>query len=201
MPLFPRLLLVSILFSGFASAATTAVSLETDYTGAPAFSINTSDTEVRDLSNLSGLTPGQSIQVEFTPSAPAFWEGFFHYPAGELTVTWTATVEINIDGNIFSFTDTWTLGPQIVPESGPGGVYGYQFGADPESHAFVVPWGTDLSDVTITLRDLTSISSGYFTWSTMSLDGTLTTSSVPEPSAMVLSLILPAALLLRRRRK
>jgi hypothetical protein len=201
MPPISRLLLVSILPCGLSQAASTAVSLETAYSGAATFSINTSDSATRNLGDLTGLTPGQSIQVEFAQSDPVFWEGYFYYPAGELTLTWTATVEVNIDGNIFSFTDTWTLGPQTVEDGGPAGVYGFQFGPEAGSHAFVVPWGTDLSDITITLRDLTSIEGGYLTDSSMAISGTLTTSSVPEPSAALFSILLPAALLLRRRRK
>jgi hypothetical protein len=204
--LHPRFLSAALLailpFSGLSQAASIATGpMETSYSGSGTPSINTSTTVARDLSNLSGLTPGQSIQIEFTQTDPVAWEGYFFYPAGELQLTWTATVEINVDGNIFTYTDTWTLGPATVPEGGPSGVYGFQLGSEPVPRWFVVPWGTDLSNVTVTLRDLTSISAGYFDESSMSLSGILTTSTVPEPSAILLTAIFPAALLIRRRRK
>lgn len=194
-------LLVLLALSSFAQGATVATGiLETEYDGPGVTSINTSTSVTRNMSDLTGLTPGQSIVVEFTPDAPVFWEGFLRYPAGELQLTWQATVEINVDGNILTYIDTWTLGPSIVPEAGPSGVFGEQLGPDRARQWLVVPWGTDLSDITVTLRDLTSISGGIYEESSMSLSGTLRTGTVPEPSVILFCLAFPAALLLRRRR-
>lgn len=197
-----RFFLVSLLFSSFAHAASvTTGNLQTSYSGPGATSINASTLVTRDLSDLTGLTPGESIRVEFTQDAPVFWEGHFFYPAGELEMTWTATVEINLGGYLLSYTDTWTLGPSTVPDGGPTGVYGYRVGSDPVTRWIEVPWGTDLGEVTVTLRDLSSIDGGVFDESSMSLSGTLTTSTVPEPSVALLATLFPATLLLRRRRK
>ncbi|WP_367873231.1 hypothetical protein [Luteolibacter sp. Populi] len=199
-PLRFPIFLVTLL-AGFAQAATTLVGLETDYTGPPSTSINTSVSQSRNLSNLAGLTPGQTIQLQFIPDDPMTWDGSLFYPAGDLLLTWTGIIEISVGGHLLTYTDTWSLEALNAPEGGPGGVFGYDVpGPAPVLRTLDLPWGTDLSNVTITLRDLSTFSGGDFHASSLQLSGTLRTVSVPEPSAILLSIILPAVMLGRRRR-
>lgn len=187
--------------TGLSQAASTLFSLQTDYSGPPAPAINTSDTQSRNLSNLSDLTPGQTIQLQFIPDGPVEWSGSLFYPAGDLDLTRTATIDITVGGYTLSYTDTWNLIAEDAPESGPGGVFGFEMPGPPAAmHVLDVPWGTDLSNITITLRDLSTFSGGDFGTSSMSLSGTLRTISVPEPSAFLMAGLLPAVLLLQRRR-
>jgi hypothetical protein len=199
----PRALLVLFtVLTGFSQAASVASgSLATDHTGPSTTSINTSDTNAVDLSDLSGLTPGQSIQISFTPNNPIAWEGSFFYNDGQLEIDWRAQIEISVGGETLLYTDLWEF-------SGPatGGipfVGGSNTGPAPVTHWFVVPWGTDLSSVSITLRDLSSISGpgAGFLDSQMAIAGTLTTTTVPEPSMVLLCGLAPVMLMGRRRKR
>lgn len=201
----PRPLLALLLLSGAASAASVVTGpLATDYAGpAGALSINTSDTNTVDLSDLTGLTPGQSIQIAFTPDSAMAWDGLFTYNDGTLEINWRAQVEISVGGETLLYTDLWTFGPAPAL-GGDGGVQGSLPAPYPMTRWFVVPWGTDLSEVTITLRDLSSINGSNgagFTDSEMRLSGTLTTSTVPEPSTALMAALVPAAFAVRRRRR
>ncbi|RYD65869.1 MAG: hypothetical protein EOP83_06405 [Verrucomicrobiaceae bacterium] len=200
---YPLRFSLALLFAltGLSQAATTVFSLETDYTGPLTPAINTTFTQNRNLSNVSGLTPGESIQIQFIPDNPMAWAGSLYYPAGDLELTWTATIEISVDGHLLSYTDTWSLVALGAPEGGPGGVHSsYNPGPPLMMHTLDVPWGTDLSNISITLRDLSTFSGGNFGTSSMLLTGTLRTVTVPEPSALLMAGLLPATLLLRRRR-
>ena len=195
-------LAVLVALTGLSEAATTLLSLETNHSGSMIPVINTTASQTRDLSDLSGLTPGQAIQIQFIPDNPIAWSGSLYYPAGNLELTWTATIEISVDGHILSYTDTWTLIAPNAPESGTGGVHSaYNPGPPTTLHTLNVPWGTDLSNITITLKDLSTFSGGNFGSSSMLLTGNLQTVTIPELSALLMSGLLPATLLLRRRRQ
>jgi len=197
---FPFALL--LVLTELSQAATTVFSLESEYSGPQTSAINTTFTQTRNLSNLTGLTPGQSVQIQFIPDNPIAWSGSLYYPAGDLELTWTATIEISVDGHLLSYTDTWNLVAAGAPESGLGGVHASGNQGPPSTiHTLDVPWGTDLSNITITLRDVSTFSGGNFGESSMSLSGTLRTVTVPEPSALLMAGVLPATLLLRRRRQ
>jgi len=186
--------------TGLSHAASSLLSLQTDYSGPPAPAINTSNTQSRNLSNLSDLTPGQTIQLQFIPDSPVEWSGSLFYPAGDLDLTRTATIEITVGEYTLSYTDTWNLKAVGAPESGSGGVFGTDMPGPPAMmHVLDLPWGTDLSNTTITLRDLSTFSGGNFGTSSMSLSGTLRTISVPEPSTLLMAGLFPTILLLRRR--
>ena len=200
-----QLLRTSLLFFALAlpqlaKAASSIVDLETEYSGTLTPAINTSVSQSYNLSDLTGLTPGETIQLQFVPSSPVLWTGTLFYPEGDLSLTRTATIEITVDGHVFTFTETWTLQAAGAPESGAGGVHGYDMpGPDPTVHTWDLPWGTDLSDITITLKDLSTFSGGDFAISSMHLSGSLRT--VPEPAAILLSAgALPLVLLRRRQR-
>ena len=191
-------LLFAIAFPQLGMAASSLVDLETAYSGPLTPTINTSVSQTRNLSDLSGLTPGQTIQLQFVPSGPVLWTGSLYYPEGDLVLTRTATIEIAVDGHLFSFTETWTLNSPNAPESGTGGVHGSDMpGPDPVLHSWDLPWGTDLSNITITLKDLSTFAGGNFGASAMQIAGTLRT--VPEPSAILLCAGAPPLALLRRR--
>lgn len=196
------ILAVFVALTSLAQAATTLLGLETNHSGSLTPVINTTVSQTRNLSNLTGLTPGEAIRIQFIPDAPIAWSGSLYYPAGDLELTWTATIEISVGGHILSYTDTWNLIAENAPESGTGGVHsGYVFGPPLAIHTIDVPWGTDLSNITITLKDLSTFSGGNFGASSMLLTGTLQTVTVPEPSALLMGGLLPATLLLRRRRQ
>ncbi|QJE98545.1 hypothetical protein [Luteolibacter luteus] len=195
--------LLSIAFAGSLHGATVSLGqLSADYSGAALSTIGTEGFSSSNLSDLTGLTPGQSIQISFTPNQATAWEGFFYYNEGQVAINWRAQIEISVGGHTTNYTDLWTFGPSPAI-GGEGGVSGSNSGPTPITHSLVVPWGTDLSAVVITIRDLSSISGSagaYFTDSKMTLSGaTLVTTSVPEPSGIFLGLM-PAALLLHRRR-
>ena len=199
----PRAFLVLFAtLAGFSQAASVASGpLATDHTGPSTVAINTSDTNTVNLSDLSGLTPGQSIQISFTPDNPIAWEGSFFYNDGQLEIDWRAQIEISVGGETLLYTNLWEFsGPAI---GGIPFVSGSNTGPAPVMHWFVVPWGTDLSSVSITLRDLSTIngSGAGFLDSEMTLSGTLTTTTVPEPSVVVLCGLVPVMLMGRRRRR
>lgn len=194
------LLVFALALPRLGTAASSIVDLETEYSGPLTPTINTSDSQNHNLSDLSGLTPGQTIQLQFVPSDPVIWSGSLFYPEGDLSLTWTATIEIAVGSHVFTFTDTWSLIAPDAPESGVGGVHAAGMpGPAPTIHSWDLPWGTDLSNITITLKDLSTFSGGDFAASSMHIHGTLRT--VPEPSALLLSAgALPLALLRRRPR-
>lgn len=187
-------------FGGSTQAATTLYSISTSYSGPLAPAINTTSSQTRDLSDMTGLSFGESIQIQFIPDAPVTWSGSLFYPAGDLELTWSATVEITVGEHAHSFTESWNLTSEDASEGSPGGVFGSQMPGPPlMMRTLDVPWGTDLSNITITLRDLSTFSGGNFGSSSMSISGSLRTVSIPEPSTFALVGILPGLLLASRR--
>lgn len=201
-PIKASVAVVSVVFSGVIQAATVNVGpLQTSHSGVSS-TINSSVSATRNLSDLTGLTPGQSIQISFTPSDVIAWEGSFFYNDGILEINWSAQVEISVGGQTMTYTDLWNFGPSPAM-GGSEGVSGNTNGALPTTHSFVVPWGTDLSSVSIVLRDLSTIdgtAGASFTTSEMTISGVLVTTSVPEPSGAIFLGFGPAVMLLRRRR-
>lgn len=166
-----------------AHATISPVTLETTYSGAPVSTVQTSDAESRDLSDLSGLTPGQTIQVQFIPSpqVPLKWSGTFtpRLDSNVWVIDWTAFVVIKASGQQKSHMRSWgfasnlphpTTMERIAPAPTPG----------PDIYTLNLPWGTDLSNVTIELFDRSSLPDGTFTVSSMRVGGILRTVSVPD---------------------
>ena len=188
-------------FASFSEAATVNLgTLSTSYSGPGATEINTSTSVTRDLGYLTGLIPGQSIQISFTADMPTLWEGDLFYNAGQIDLNWQAQIEISIGSETFTFSDLWELSSPNA-NGGELGVLGIVPGDAPFSFSFVVPWGTDLDSVTIVLKDLSTVDGqgAAFTRSEMSISGTFVTTSVPEPSTALLGSL--GSLLLTRRRR
>jgi hypothetical protein len=173
----------------------------------PSISVDTSVTV--DLSSLSGLTPGSDIAITFTSDDDLIWLGGFGADAGDLTLLCHARLTLTA-GAYTTFSDeTWSFGPvpwtedlnpqDLITFSDP---VGYITGPTPKSFTLTVPWGTDLSAVTFTLTDLFSVSgvNPYITQSGVYMaSATLNTTSIPEPTALLLSLAGLGSLLVRRR--
>jgi hypothetical protein len=164
-------------------------------------SVNQSTSITIDLSDLTGLSPGSGIDITFTTANELYWEGLFGADDGDLTLNFHCQLTLSAGAFSTSTGITWSLGP--VPFEDPGSsVIGYSFGPVPTSHTLTVPWATDLSAVSLTLTDLFSLSGNnpYVVESKLQLPAaTLTTSSVPEPSAAFLGILYSTALLRRRR--
>jgi hypothetical protein len=166
----------------------------------PVSSISQVATVTIDLSDLSGLVPGQDIQISFTTGEGLYWEGGAYAEEGDLTLQWQALLTITVGAHTASTTEAWSFGP--VPWIG-GAFVGYEFGPTPGGFSLIVPWGTDLSSVSLTLTDQLSVDgvAGRVLHSSLSVtDSTLTTTSIPEPSAGLLAILASSARVLRRRR-
>ena len=173
-------------------------------------SISVPTTTTVDLSSLSGLTPGSDISITFTTADDLLWLVGFGADTGDLTLLCHARLTLTA-GTYSTFSDeTLSFGP--VPwtdENNPGepaygDPVGYITGPVPQSFTLTVPWGTDLSSVSLTLTDLFSISgvNPFITNSSVGLEfATLTTTSIPEPTSLILTLLSSGALLSRRSRR
>jgi Ca2+-binding EF-hand superfamily protein len=183
----PRLRRIAILlfaFAGSAHGAYSPIDLTTVYSGSPFHSVATSVSQSYDLSNLSGLTPGETIKLQFIPAAeePITMSSTFIYPAGPAYMNRTATVEIAAGGQLLTYTTDLSMAP-LAPKGAWGSITSYPlWGSEPVIHTLEVPWGTDLSNVTITLRDNSTIWDSFFLSCSIQLRGTLTTTGpIPEP--------------------
>lgn len=153
-----------------------------------------------DLRESIGFVPGQPIEIRITPDPGLYWSGSYRTSSNRpFALSFTGTVEITVGAYSMTYNEGWGF---VQPGSVAGANLAVTNG-DGVPHSFIVPWGTDLSQVVITLTDTTSVNgtnSPLLLNSSMSFGGTLVTSSVPEPSTVLLgSLLLPAALLRRRR--
>jgi hypothetical protein len=174
--------------------------LGTYFPGPPTATVNVSSTATVDLSDLAGLTVENDINITFNALPSLLWIGSVTAGEGTLQMNFLARVTLTV-GPESAYTDTaWSFGP-VAWEGGQ--FVGYEFSPSlPASFAITVPWGTDLSEVQITLTDLSSVSGpgAVFDYGGIILDdATLTTTSVPETSAALFS-VAAASLLLRRRR-
>lgn len=161
-------------------------------------SINQSTTITLDL---SGLTPGSDIDVQFTTASEIEWLGSFGANDGALTLQFQARLALTI-GSFSTFQDTtWSVGPADFLNPG-GPITGYSYSPVPTSFTLTVPWGTDLSAVDLTLTDLFSLTGNdpFILNSDLKLPAATltTTSAVPEPGMFAMSAL--AALTLLRRR-
>lgn len=171
-------------FAGYAHGAYSPIDLTTAYSGSPFHSVSTSVSQSYDLSNLSGLIPGETIKLQFIPVAeePITMSSTFIYPADQAYMNRTATVEIAAGGQLLTYTTDWSIAP-MGPKGAWGSVTSYPAGgSEPVIHSLELPWGTDLSNVTITFRDYSTLSDGFFLSCSIQLRGTLTTTGpIPEP--------------------
>lgn len=164
-------------------------------------SISQSTTVTLDLSDLGGLIPGSDIDVQFTTASEIEWLGSFGANDGALTLQFQARLALTI-GSFSTFQDTtWSVGPADFMNPG-GPITGYTYSPVPSSFTLTVPWGTDLSEVDLTLTDFFSLtgSDPFILDSSLKLPAATltTTSAVPEPGVFAMSAF--AALTLFRRR-
>lgn len=172
-----------------ATAATVHIGeCKTQYTSSPPVGvaiIDQASSYTVDLSNVTGLTSGIPIRINCTPDNAFFWIGEYSADTGSLTKQWTVDTEITVGGTTSTFTDTWSSGP--IPYVNPGNTtaeVGYSFGPSPTTRSITVPWGTDLSQLSFTVRDRSSITAtnGKFYKSSVKVSGaTFTTSSIDTP--------------------
>jgi hypothetical protein len=164
----------------------------------PVSGISESDTVTINLSDLTDLVPGQDIQISFITGEGLYWGGGVWANEVDLTLQWQALLTLSVGTDSASTFEAWSFGP--VPWIG-GSFVGYEFGPVPSGFSLVVPWGTDLSGVSLTLTDQFSVdglSAGVLHSSLSLADVTLTTTSIPEPSVCLLAIIGSSALVLRR---
>jgi hypothetical protein len=184
-PLFPFLAIAAALSTAHGAMATLG-QYKTDYTNfSGVTSVNQSAPYHVNLSDLTGLTVGAPIRIQYTPNAALIWIGDFKAWPETLTLVWTADMEISAGGATTTFTETWS-DSLLIKGPDPTDAGGYSFGPAPVTRSVVVPWGTDLSNLSFTLRDRSSIFSGVYYGSHMSCTGaTFVTSSVIEPEIQI----------------
>lgn len=141
--------------------------------------VESSATLTLDLSESIGFTAGQPIEITFAPDPGLGWSGFFRSTNNRVCAfTWKGTVEITAGAHSMTYTEAWGL-----PDAGSAaGANRSSTNSDGVPHSFIVPWGTDLTAVTMKLTDESSVSGTnsplYYT-SSMKLAGLLTSHSVP----------------------
>ena len=119
--------------------------------------------------------------ITYTPDSELFWIGEFNADSGSLALQWTADTMTTAGATTSTYTETWGTGP--VPYVNPSNTtseVGYSFGPTAVTRSLTVPWGTDLSNLSFSLRDRSSITAtnGRIYQSSMKLSGvTFTTSS------------------------
>ena len=197
--------LVALLTRRAAAATVNSGRLATSFSAATIpprlTSISQSSTATIDLGDLTGLTPGRDIEITFQTSDEIVWLGSFDAGNGELSLHFHARFTLTV-GSFSTFQDTtWSLGPLEYQSEGTP-IAGYSFGPAPAAFTLTVPWGTDLTEVNLTLTDLFSISGNdpLIAGSKLELASAIlsTASAVPEPGIPGLGL-LSALSLLRRR--
>ena len=152
--------------------------------------MNQAATFTIDLGDPTGLTVGAPIQIDFTPDSFLIWSGGFRAETGELEFAWQAEMELSVGGFSTTFTENWSFGPvPFVNDPATTGYTGWSLGPDPVTRSLIVPWGTDLSNLSFTLRDRSRILaevSGVFIDSRMQADGaTFVTRSVEAPEISI----------------
>ncbi len=188
----PVLCFLGMLLSSVSPAAMVQLGAYfTDYSDFPGVDeVNQAAIYTIDLSDLSGLTVGAPIQIDFTPDSSLLWLGEFRAETGELEFAWQAEMELSVGGFSTTFAENWPFGPvPFVADPTAVAYAGWSAGPDPVTRSLVVPWGTDLSNLTFTLRDRSRILaevSGAFTASRMQADGaTFVTRSVEAPEISI----------------
>ena len=156
-----------------------------------------------DLSDLGGLTPGADMRITFSTADPLFWTGLWEADTGSVTLSYSATLTLAVGSQSVSASPPWAPFGPVDFDGAFSPVAGFEMGPVPDSFTLTVPWGTDLTHVTLTLTDrfaLTGPNAGI-ELSGLSLDSfTLTTTSaVPEPGTGLLMIVSAAVMLSRRR--
>ena len=123
----------------------------------PLTAVDVSTSATVNLGDLTGLTPGDDIAITFATTDDLYAQNGFFADDGDLTLLWHARFTLTAGAYSVSSDEIWSFGP--VPWMGTGSeTVGYEFGPVPQAFSLLVPWGTDLSTVTLTMTDLYSVS-------------------------------------------
>jgi hypothetical protein len=204
----PRILAAICLLSAFPISAATVDTgmLATSYVfvggedDPPLTAVNVSTSVTVNLSDLTGFTQGDDIAITFATTDLLLAQNGFFAEDGDLTLQWVARFTLSAGAYSVSSDATSSLGP--VPWINNGETVGFWEDTVPQPLSLVVPWGTDLSAVTLTMTDLFSVTgvNAQVTHSSLELpSATITTTSIPEPSALLLAMAGLGSLLVRRR--
>jgi hypothetical protein len=215
-----RLLLLCLPLTLLQSAAAATVAfgnLTTEYQDINGFTtVNQPSTLIAvDLSSPVGLISGEAVRVTFSP-VDLIWIMAIHIQTGMVELHGKVLYEMIVGAQTFTCTDEWTaFGPAYVIDAPPGGdappegtaytdPVGYSTGPTPLPKSFEVPWGTDLRAVGVRITDQSFYISdvpGYLTNSSMYVGGgSISTTSVPEQSSVLLVTIAAGMIAFRRRR-
>ena len=139
-----------------APAATIVVdNLATDFHGQSAL-IHATNTVHLDLSRFGDLAPGEPIRLTLSATAPLLWLGGFWLGETGVSFEHNAVLELTVGADSVSASYSWRV-PEIgFMDPGPqppntSNIVGFVSGPRPDDLSLVVPWGTDLSDVQVTL--------------------------------------------------
>ncbi len=170
-----------------------------DPVGLPA--LNEARTFDFDLSDTTGLLPGDPIELSLILDSEFISTGSFSFAPGFVTLDWALQIELGAGGGSDSMIHSLSFGP--IDSSDLGGAGGFAVLSGPPSLALVVPWGTDLGNVSLTLTTQTSISAPngrVIRADITSPSLVLSTRSVPEPGPPLLAAAGFALLASRRAR-
>ena len=181
----------------------------------PAPTIQTSESIVLDLSDTAGLIEGAPISVGLNSGGSLVWIGGFSTAGAGFEVNVTASLVLQIGdtsfGTSFSVLDLSIPDDAIVDSRGGGATVSDPIGlslVDFPALSVTVPWGTDLSEVRLTLSQEAAVNQGVLTSSELTFilpaeaDTTafsLLAESVPEPSTAILVLLGISVGIFRRR--
>ncbi len=116
----------------------------------PVSGISESDTVTIDLSDLTGLVPGQDIQISFATGEGLYWEGGVWVDEGDLTLRWQALITLSVGSGSAATSESWPF----VPVTWNGGCFvGCEFRPVSAGFPLIVRWGNNLSLIPLTLTD------------------------------------------------
>ena len=144
-----------------------------------------------DLNSLEDLVADQPIEIRFEPRLSPDWFGIVNYYPGDTFVT----AKLNVTLNVGTYVSTTVFSNSIIAaynaslydkyfQRGTLVTGSVTFAGD-TALSVTVPWGTDLSDVTLTIEDRSIVAGlGGFSRSNIGFSGFayITSTSVPEPA-------------------
>jgi hypothetical protein len=173
--------------------------LGTDFRGHSA-AVHATQTVHLDMSELGDLTRDEPISLTLSATAPLLWLGVMTLGPSGVSLEHGAILQLTVGTHSISASYSWRYPDTGFIDPGPqppnvSDIAGFSLGPRPNDLTLVVPWGTDLSDVQVTLVEdslLTGTGSAY-SQSRIAFTGETTTGptgsapllvvqSVPEPN-------------------